>query len=264
MKKYFVFGSLLLIILLIGCNNESIEEEGHHGDTGNQNSIYPGDVLDKIKNNEDFKLIDTRSKKDYLEGYIKGAVLLPLNEISIKKMNSLGISKEDSIVVYGKSGNAGEKAYNIFLALGFANIKYIDGGITHWVEDNHPVLKSNSIEIETAKIKSSQEMAYLPITEYDFGKISREDGIVSKNFTIENIGLELLEVTSLSGSCGCTTAKIDNDKIEPSGSAIITVFFDPNFHKEPMGKFYRTIFVETNDLNNLEMEIVINIEILEE
>lgn len=97
--------------------------------------------------------------------------------------------------------------------------------------------------------------------EYDFGVISKKDGIVSANFTIGNIGKTALAIGDITTSCGCTSAKISDVNIMPGKNAVLTVNFDPNFHEEPEGRFSRSIFVPTNDPENEELEFTIFVEI---
>lgn len=100
-------------------------------------------------------------------------------------------------------------------------------------------------------------------TEYDFGLISKSDGIVFTNFVVKNTGESNLIIKKITTSCGCTTAEISKKIILPGGAAILTVVFDPNFHKEPEGKFERIVFLETNDPFNPESEVKIFMEMTE-
>ena len=70
-------------------------------------------------------------------------------------------------------------------------------------------------------------------------------------------------ITSVSTSCGCASAKLDKSVVAPGESNRMTVFFDPNFHEEPAGRFSRTVFLETNDPVNPESEVKIWMDILE-
>ncbi|RMF55126.1 DUF1573 domain-containing protein, partial [Candidatus Woesearchaeota archaeon] len=86
---------------------------------------------------------------------------------------------------------------------------------------------------------------------------------VNTTFKVMNTGNSTLEISSISTSCGCTTAEMDELVIEPGESATLTVFFDPDFHEEPKGRFSRTVFLETNDPENPEAEVKIWVDILE-
>lgn len=97
--------------------------------------------------------------------------------------------------------------------------------------------------------------------EYDFGKISRKNGLVNKEFIIANKGKGDLVIGDIVTSCGCTSAKIDKTVVAPDSNAVLIVNFDPNFHEEPQGRFSRSVFVPTNDPNNEEIEFKISVEI---
>jgi len=67
-----------------------------------------------------------------------------------------------------------------------------------------------------------------PPTQLDMGVISRETPTMQK-VTLFNKGKGNLEITSVRTSCGCTAAKIDQDKkiIPPGGQADVEVTVDP-------------------------------------
>ena len=124
-----------------------------------------------------------------------------------------------------------------------------------------------SLAILTALIVSAVNYDKSPkieidLLEYDFGKIRKQDGVISKNFEIKNSGSKKLIINDITTSCGCTSAKIDKKEISSGESAIIKVDFDPNFHEEPKGRFSRSVFIPTNDPKNPEIELKIFAEII--
>ena len=100
-------------------------------------------------------------------------------------------------------------------------------------------------------------------SEFDFGVIEKKDGIVSTTFVIKNEGEGALNIKSsdITTSCGCTKAQVDKEEALTDESIVLTVFFDPNFHEEPQGRFFRSVFVPTNDSDNSEIEFKIFVEI---
>jgi len=75
-----------------------------------------------------------------------------------------------------------------------------------------------SLAILTALIVSAVNYDKSPkieidLLEYDFGKIRKQDGVVSKNFEIKNSGSKKLIINDITTSCGCTFAKIDKKEI---------------------------------------------------
>jgi hypothetical protein len=111
-------------------------------------------------------------------------------------------------------------------------------------------------------VSASQARAVAKEIEYDFGKINKKDGAVKTTFTISNTGEEDLLFGEITTSCGCTSAELDRLILAPKESAVLTVNFDPNFHEEPEGRFSRSVFVPTNDLENPELEFKIFVEII--
>lgn len=98
---------------------------------------------------------------------------------------------------------------------------------------------------------------------YDFGKVKRSGGVVSTTFEIENHGREPLKIGEISTSCGCTSAKIEKVELGFNEETELTVYFDPNFHEEPLGKITRSVFVKTNDPDLPEMQFDIYVEIVD-
>lgn len=80
-------------------------------------------------------------------------------------------------------------------------------------------------------------------------------------FTVKNEGEATLEIGTISTSCTCTSAEVEENNIEPGESTTLTVTFDPTVHEEPKDKFKRTVFIETNDPNTPEAEIFIWVDI---
>ena len=134
-----------------------------------------------------------------------------------------------------------------------------------YIETNSKTKPNLQLEI-SAEVINEEILILLPkakidIKEYKFGEIFKKDGVVSANFMINNFGNTNLVIGDITTSCGCTSAIIDKTEISPNDNATVTVFFDPNFHKEPEGKFSRSIFIPTNDPNNKEMEFKIFVEL---
>lgn len=96
--------------------------------------ISPQDVNTKLASNGDFKLIDVRTPGEREAGHIKGDSDF-LNSVDIEAGTVLfeGYDKNEEIVVYCRSGNRSERAYNAMKDLGFTNVKSMAGGINEWI-----------------------------------------------------------------------------------------------------------------------------------
>ena len=190
--------------------------------------------------------------------------MLSVNKIDQHELDKLGLKKDDEIILYCRSGKRSTRAYEILKELGYSNVKSLYGGIVHWIEDEYPVEEGNAKIIKTQEDSSKGSVSIsFDKTEHDFGEITQFGGVVNTTFQVINVGSIDLKITSVSTSCGCTTAELKELVISPGESSTLIVFFDPNFHEEPEGRFSRTVFLETNDPTNPEAELKIWMDILE-
>ena len=75
-------------------------------------------------------ILDVRTKEEYTEGHIPGAILIPDYEILEKAPNILK-DKEQLILVYCRSGRRSKNASEALVSLGYDNVKEF-GGIIDW------------------------------------------------------------------------------------------------------------------------------------
>lgn len=248
------------------------ESEHHDDDSVASYEIYPGDVVDKIKNNEDIILLDVRTLEEYETIHLENALLLPVQELSQQTLNEIDLgenAKDKEIILYCRSGNRSKTAYNIMESLGYTNIKSVSGGMIHWEEDEYPFTGSG---VYTESISASEESDVEPITGpsvsldrslHDFGVIPQYGGTVEATYIVTNDGTEDLEIGTITTSCSCTSATISSSSIKPNEQATLTVVFDPDFHDEPLGVFKRTVFLPTNDPDIPEAEVSVQVDIAE-
>lgn len=86
---------------------------------------------EKIKNADDFILIDVREPSEFAAGSIDGAILIPLGELKIEIKN-FNFPSEKEIIVYCQTGRRSEAAAEILEKLGYKNVKNLKGGIIEW------------------------------------------------------------------------------------------------------------------------------------
>jgi len=250
-------------------------EEHHEDEMVEGHEIYPGLVVDKIKNNEDIILLDVRTLEEYEETHLENALLLPVQELSFQSLANIGLgenAKNKEIIIYCRSGARSKTAYDIMESLGYTNIKSVAGGMIHWQEDMHPFTESGAymgshmmggVGESNIKTSDTNPRIVLDRTLHDFGEIPQYGGVVETTFTIKNNGKETLIIGELSTSCACTKAEISKTEISTGESAALVVYFDPDLHAEPKDVFKRTVFIPTNDPTMEEAEVVIKVDIIE-
>jgi rhodanese-related sulfurtransferase len=208
-----------------------------------------------------YQILDLRSREDFVASHVPGAFSLPLQELSESTLQAIGIVHENELVLYGASESSGKKGKLLLKVLGYEKVRILAGGFTHWLEDGGPI-EQGAIEAagQTISEGSGLGLAVIPAS-YDFGLISKKDGVVTTEFVIQNTSASEISIEEITTSCGCTSAEIEEKTIPAGESLILKVHFDPDFHKEPEGKFSRTVFLETS--GNREIEVKIEVEILQ-
>ncbi|MEX2143738.1 MAG: DUF1573 domain-containing protein [Anaerolineales bacterium] len=94
----------------------------------------------------------------------------------------------------------------------------------------------------------------LEVTEFDFGDVPLGD-VVTRELSVRNTGTSKLVIESISTSCGCTTAAIDQTQIPPGSSTVLRVTFDSAAHGDVAGFYTRQVFLSTNDTEQEEITI---------
>ena len=79
---------------------------------------------------DNFIILDVRTKEEFAEGHIKNALLIPDYEIDTKAEEILK-DKNQLILVYCRSGNRSKAASQALVELGYTNVKEF-GGIIDW------------------------------------------------------------------------------------------------------------------------------------
>jgi hypothetical protein len=115
---------------------------------------------------------------------------------------------------------------------------------------------------------SSQVKASTPSTQYDWGTINLNDGLVDTSFTLKNDGSEELKLYGITTSCTCTTVQIKSKTtsspvfsmhsrpgyvftVLPDETVELLVVFDPAFHGPAgTGLAERSVRILTNDAAN--------------
>lgn len=94
-----------------------------------------------------------------------------------------------------------------------------------------------------------QPKLVLQQTSFDFGDIKQGEK-VSHIFVLSNSGGDLLKISDVRASCGCTAAAPEKNELAPGESTNLLVTFNSAGR---MGKQSKTVRIYSNDLENPEM-----------
>jgi rhodanese-related sulfurtransferase len=130
--------SIAVLLSLFSCTG--IYEDGHelaNDKIVNISQISIDDLKSKIKNDEDFLLIDVRQLKESEKEQIEEAILIPRGTIEFEIANkdfweeqSMNLPSKESteIIIYCKSGMRGILTVETLMQLGYENVKNLEGG----------------------------------------------------------------------------------------------------------------------------------------
>ncbi len=93
--------------------------------------------------------------------------------------------------------------------------------------------------------------------QHNFG-IVEEGTVLTFDLGIKSIGKEILIITDVQKSCGCTAVLLSKDKLEPGESGSIKIELDT---KGMRGKKSRTIAITSNDPYNPRMVVTLFVEV---
>ena len=123
MKKWMFL--LLAAILLTACGQTNGNE---------QEAMYVNITAQEAKtimdNEEGYVILDTRTREEYDQGHIPGAIQISHDEI-MEKAEEVLTDKDQLILVYCRSGRRSKIAAEALVELGYTNIKEF-GGIIDW------------------------------------------------------------------------------------------------------------------------------------
>lgn len=102
-----------------------------------------------------------------------------------------------------------------------------------------------------ASLVFAQPEAVIHPMAYDFGDIV-QDSVVTKIFVITNEGNDVLKITRVWASCGCTAVMPAKNELKLGESTDIKVTFNS---EGKSGKQNKTVYIETNDPKNSTIKL---------
>lgn len=97
------------------------------------------EFAEEIKKEGSF-LLDVRTQNEYNDGHIKGAKLIPVQNLQ-NRLAELESEKDKTVLIYCRSGNRSTVAAKILREAGFKNVVNLRPGIKGWKRANLPVEK---------------------------------------------------------------------------------------------------------------------------
>ena len=119
MRKQTIALLLALVLLLTACAQAASYEQ-----------ITQEEAKQIMDTTNGYILLDTRTREEYDQSHIPGALLIPHTEIAQRAEEALP-DKDQVILVYCRSGNRSKQTSEVLAELGYTHVKEF-GGIHTW------------------------------------------------------------------------------------------------------------------------------------
>lgn len=93
-------------------------------------------------NREEGVFVDIRSRDEYRQGHIAGALHILPSQIKDQNVGELEKHKNVPIIVVCKTGQTAQESANLLHKAGFANVNLLKDGLISWNEANLPLIRS--------------------------------------------------------------------------------------------------------------------------
>ena len=120
MKKYILIGVLIMFNMFSNIDGKDLAYK----------IISQDRAKEMMEDTTGYVILDVRTDWEYENGHIEGAINIPNEEIGHEEIETLP-DKEQTILVYCRSGNRSKQAASKLAVLGYKNI-YEFGGVITW------------------------------------------------------------------------------------------------------------------------------------
>lgn len=148
MRNFMLYLTVAILLFSVGCTS-STKDQADKESTASQETtienpseeeaqpiaeyrkITPEEAKDMM--DEASLIIDVRTQEEYDQGYIEGALLVPLDTLESGDFSKLP-EKDQVLLVYCRSGNRSRTASKLLVEAGYTQV-YDFGGIKSWPYD---------------------------------------------------------------------------------------------------------------------------------
>jgi len=124
----------LLAVVLAACTAPDNDSKRAAG----PKSITAEELAEKIQFSQAPLILDVRSKEEYAEGYILGALNIPHAEF-LGRLSEIDAAQTDEIVVYCRSGYRARIAEKILIEAGYSDVRDLAGHMNTWKSGGHSI-----------------------------------------------------------------------------------------------------------------------------
>lgn len=198
-------------------------------------STMPENLFSKIQDKSKIFLVDISNPDDFNRGHIAASVNVQADKIDKNYFAALGADKAADIFVINQGSDLADLAtiVNRIISQGFANTKYLRGGIPGWQEKGYPLVSSGGSDADSAKVKKitidelKQETIANPET-FQFLDLRTRDDFL-KEHIVEALNIPLSELETRKNEISPVKKIVVYGSNENEGFQGAVVLFDLNF-----------------------------------
>ena len=134
-------GLIVLMVVSGGCSGGTTESPTAITQINRDVSpVEAHDLIIENQDNEQFVILDVRTPEEFADGHIENAINIDVNSGQFREDISK-LNKNDTYLVYCRSGRRSDNARDIMEELGFSDVYNMTGGIIDWENEGYPVVK---------------------------------------------------------------------------------------------------------------------------
>jgi hypothetical protein len=103
--------------------------------------------------------------------------------------------------------------------------------------------------------RGGQPVIELPESSYDFGEVEQGE-VATVQLPVRNTGQKDLHITSVTTSCGCTSATVEPTTVPPNTDGVLTINYDSGVHPDK-GPIWRIVYIASDDPDTPEAKVEI-------
>ena len=137
--KTIILVAVLAVVVLL-CVNCATR---FHKNGGKTVAAFPNLGVDEFQTliaDPTVQLLDVRTREEYDEGHIVGAVLVDVSESDFVERATAVLDKQRPVAVYCRSGRRSARAANLLVEQGF-QVTNLTGGVIAWQDSGKTLLK---------------------------------------------------------------------------------------------------------------------------
>ena len=123
------------IVVFIALSLGACEQPAPVAPTG---EISQQELSERLSDNNAPLILDVRTADEYAAGHLPGAVNIPHGEVA-DRVSELPVDTADEIVIHCQSGKRASLAQTDLEAMGFSNIRPLEGHWAGWTEAGLPI-----------------------------------------------------------------------------------------------------------------------------